>query len=79
MYIQILNHAVDRLIKKAPHVANSESEPLNYVYLSTQTEGYLPTDLIDLVSRAMHEAAIRSAKNNSSGSESKVCIIIEDF
>ncbi|EST09028.1 Peroxisome biogenesis factor 1, N-terminal [Kalmanozyma brasiliensis GHG001] len=34
---------------------------LNFVTLATQTEGYLPADLRDLVERATHQAAIRSA------------------
>ncbi|KAF8331356.1 P-loop containing nucleoside triphosphate hydrolase protein [Cantharellus anzutake] len=36
------------------------SQPLNYVALATETEGYSATDLRDLVSRAIHQAAIRS-------------------
>ncbi|KAF8588870.1 AAA-domain-containing protein [Ramaria rubella] len=36
--------------------------PLNFVSLATQTEGYLATDLSDLVSRALHQAMIRAAK-----------------
>jgi hypothetical protein len=39
--------------------------PLNYVSLATQTEGYLATDLHDLVSRAVHQATIRAAKEQS--------------
>ena len=38
--------------------------PLNYVSLATQTEGYLATDLRDLVSRAVHQATIRAAKTH---------------
>lgn len=34
---------------------------LNFVTLATQTEGYLPADLKDLVERATHQAAIRAA------------------
>ncbi|KAF8515366.1 AAA-domain-containing protein [Hysterangium stoloniferum] len=36
---------------------------LNYISLATQTEGYLATDLHDLVSRAVHQATIRAAKD----------------
>ncbi|KAF8531614.1 P-loop containing nucleoside triphosphate hydrolase protein [Gautieria morchelliformis] len=39
--------------------------PLNYVSLATQTEGYLATDLHDLVSRAAHQATSRAAKAQS--------------
>jgi peroxin-1 len=38
---------------------------LNYVSLATQTEGYLATDLHDLVSRAVHQATIRAAKGQA--------------
>lgn len=39
------------------------TQPLNYVALATQTEGYSATDLRDLVSRAVHQAAIRLLGN----------------
>ncbi|KAJ7923237.1 P-loop containing nucleoside triphosphate hydrolase protein [Mycena leptocephala] len=35
--------------------------PLNYAVLATQTEGYSATDLQDLVARAAHQVAVRSA------------------
>jgi peroxin-1 len=35
--------------------------PLNYTVLATQTEGYSATDLQDLVARAVHQVAVRSA------------------
>jgi len=38
---------------------------LNYVSFATQTEGYLATDLRDLVARAVHQATIRAAKEHS--------------
>lgn len=38
---------------------------LNYVSVATQTEGYLATDLHDLVSRAVHQATIRAAGEQS--------------
>ena len=40
---------------------DTSSSDLNFVTLATQTEGYLPADLKDLVERATHQAAIRSA------------------
>jgi len=40
------------------------TQPLNYVALATQTEGYSATDLRDLVSRAVHQAAIRLLGNS---------------
>lgn len=36
------------------------STPLNFTSIATQTEGYSVTDLEDLVSRAIHQAVIRS-------------------
>ena len=44
------------------------TQPLNYVALATQTEGYSATDLRDLVSRAVHQAAIRLLANGPGGS-----------
>lgn len=38
---------------------------INFTTLATLTEGYLPTDLNDLVSRAIHEAVIRCGKEDS--------------
>ena len=32
---------------------------LNFAVLASQTEGYLPTDLVDLVDRAIYAAAVR--------------------
>ncbi|EPQ26414.1 uncharacterized protein PFL1_06062 [Pseudozyma flocculosa PF-1] len=46
--------------------AGPESEgDLNFVTLATQTEGYLPADLKDLVERAVHQSAIRAAAAES--------------
>lgn len=46
----------------APDIKQDPDSPLNITALATQTEGYSATDLQDLVARAMHQAAIRSAK-----------------
>lgn len=43
-------------------LAEDPSQPLNYTALAMDTEGYLITDTKDLVSRAIHQAAIRVAK-----------------
>ncbi|KAH8109796.1 AAA-domain-containing protein [Phellopilus nigrolimitatus] len=48
------------------YLSQSEEDSLNFTSLATQTEGYLPTDLKDLVSRAVHEAVIRSGEKKSS-------------
>ncbi|SNX86268.1 probable PEX1 - peroxisomal assembly protein -peroxin [Melanopsichium pennsylvanicum] len=45
---------------------NKEVGSLNFVTLATQTEGYLPADLKDLVERATHQAAIRAANSSPS-------------
>lgn len=37
--------------------------PLNYTFLATQTEGYSPTDLQDLVSRALHQLTMRASND----------------
>ena len=44
---------------KAPELSIDPNDPIDYVLLSSQTEGFLPSDLRDLVSRAVHEAVIR--------------------
>lgn len=59
---QILAQNVRRRMEVAPELLQSKEVPLNYSALATQTEGYLPTDLNDLVSRAVHEARIRAGK-----------------
>lgn len=46
----------------APDIKQDPDSPLNFTALATQTEGYSATDLQDLVARAMHQAAIRSAE-----------------
>jgi len=43
----------------------NHKQSLNYVSIATNTEGYLATDLHDLVSRAIHQATIRAAKEKS--------------
>ncbi|EJC98437.1 AAA-domain-containing protein [Fomitiporia mediterranea MF3/22] len=58
----ILSQSVRRRTEVAPELTQSAENPINFTALATQTEGYLPTDLNDLVSRAVHEAAIRSNK-----------------
>lgn len=69
----ILAHLVREKVRKAAKVRDDASGAvqqvdgdaadgdLNYVTLATQTEGYLPADLRDLVERATHQSAIRAA------------------
>jgi len=52
-------------VRDKTQLATVRTENLNFVYLTTQTEGYLATDLHDLVSRALQFAIVR----NESGSE----------
>ncbi|CBQ68793.1 probable PEX1-peroxisomal assembly protein-peroxin [Sporisorium reilianum SRZ2] len=60
---EILDSLVGKKLKNANSAGGSEraASDLNFVTLATQTEGYLPADLRDLVERATHQAAIRSA------------------
>lgn len=62
--LQIIGAIVGSNLNSSSLQEDSE-QPLNYVSLATQTEGYLATDLQDLVSRAVHQATIRSAKEHS--------------
>ncbi|CAO1627600.1 unnamed protein product [Sympodiomycopsis kandeliae] len=51
--------------------ATLEADPsLNYIQLSSQTEGYLPADLVDLVDRAIYRAAVRASDTLPSKSSS---------
>lgn len=51
-------------------LSQDPTQPLNYVSLATQTEGYSATDLRDLVGRAVHQAAIRTLGGSSNPSVS---------
>ena len=53
----------------APDIKQDANSPLNFALLATQTEGYLATDLKDLVARAVHQAAITSTKKSAEGAE----------
>lgn len=56
-------------------VADREAK-LNYVALATETEGYMPTDLKDLVGRAVHQATIRCMRQKAESREiNQVCIV----
>ncbi|CAK5281813.1 unnamed protein product [Mycena citricolor] len=58
----ILAHLVQQRLASAPDLAIDSVSPPNYTAISTQTEGYSASDLLDLVSRAVHQVAIRSAQ-----------------
>ena len=55
----------------APNIKQNVQSPLNFAALATQTEGYSATDLQDLAARAVHQAAIRSTKNDREVTEVK--------
>ncbi|KAG8742324.1 Peroxisome biosynthesis protein pex1 [Ceratobasidium sp. 414] len=62
---------LSRIVKRrfATSDLRSDTEkPLNFVALATDTEGYSATDLQDLVGRAVHAAAMRSAADDLGGS-----------
>ncbi|KIJ51215.1 hypothetical protein M422DRAFT_223669 [Sphaerobolus stellatus SS14] len=60
----ILSSLVNTKLEQSSLQIDPEN-PLNYISLATTTEGYLATDLHDLVSRAIHQATIRAAKDKA--------------
>ena len=50
----------DRL-DSAKGLTQHPESPINFSALSTQTEGYTAADLKDLVTRAIHQVAIRAS------------------
>jgi peroxin-1 len=40
-----------------------QNSPINFIALSTQTEGYSASDLKDLVARAIHQVAMKTSSN----------------
>ncbi|KAL5524266.1 PEX1 [Sanghuangporus sanghuang] len=71
----ILAQQVRLRTELAAELRQSPEEPINFTFLATETEGYLPTDLNDLVSRAVHQATIRTTKARLKTRE----ILPEDF
>ncbi|TDL24400.1 AAA-domain-containing protein [Rickenella mellea] len=61
----ILTQAVQKKMSSAPGLVEDTDKPPSYTALATTTEGYSAADLIDLVSRALHQAAIRAVKKRS--------------
>jgi hypothetical protein len=49
-------------MSRASSLQHDTVRPVNAVALATETEGYSATDLRDLVARAVHQAAVRSAE-----------------
>lgn len=58
----MLTHLV-RTHTDVSDLSEDPTQPLNYTALAMETEGYLITDLKDLVARAVHQAAIRIAEH----------------
>ncbi|CAL1715282.1 unnamed protein product [Somion occarium] len=59
---EMLTHLV-RTHTDVSDLSEDPTQPLNYTALAMETEGYLITDLKDLVARAVHQAAIRIAEH----------------
>ncbi|KAG5651083.1 hypothetical protein H0H81_009955 [Sphagnurus paluster] len=59
----IIESIVQNRLNAAQDIEQDLETPLNYSALATQTEGYSATDLQDLVGRAIHQVAIRAAKD----------------
>lgn len=64
-----------QIVKDFPAVAGDSPDSINYVAISTKTEGYSLQDLQDLADRALHNAAIRTAKDP----EAKIHVQMSDF
>ena len=62
---QILARIVQDRLEIATDMQQSPDSPLNFAALATHTEGYSAVDLQDLVARAVHQVAIRSANEVS--------------
>ncbi|ELU42144.1 cell polarity protein [Rhizoctonia solani AG-1 IA] len=62
----IISRIVNRRLATSD-LSSDPAKPLNFVALATDTEGYSATDLQDLVGRAVHAAAVRTAADNASG------------
>ncbi|KAK7057474.1 putative peroxisomal biogenesis AAA ATPase pex1 [Favolaschia claudopus] len=58
---EILARIVHERMGVAREMQIDPDAPLNYAQIATQTEGYSATDLQDLVARAVHQVAVRSA------------------
>ncbi|KAG6837810.1 hypothetical protein H0H93_016178 [Arthromyces matolae] len=57
----IIKSITEERLASAQDIHLDSKSPLNYTDLATRTEGYSVIDLQDLVSRAVHEVAIRAA------------------
>ena len=71
---QILAQVVQRRLEAARNLEVDTQQPLNFVALATETDGYSATDLQDLVARAVHQAVVRSSGDNDKVKSSKSCL-----
>ena len=71
---QILAQVVQRRLEAARNLEVDTQQPLNFVALATETDGYSATDLQDLVARAVHQAVVRSSGDNDKVNFSKSCL-----
>ena len=71
---QILAQVMQRRLEAARNLEVEAKQPLNFVALATETEGYSATDLQDLVARAVHLAVVRSPGDNDKVKSSKSCL-----
>ncbi|PFH52085.1 hypothetical protein AMATHDRAFT_57931 [Amanita thiersii Skay4041] len=60
----ILTNIVQERLRVAQDIKEDPESLLNFTALAIQTEGYLAMDLRDLVTRALHQAAIRHANTS---------------
>ncbi|KAF5345345.1 hypothetical protein D9758_008461 [Tetrapyrgos nigripes] len=60
----ILTKIVNDRFAGSKDLRSDPDSPINFTYLSTQTEGYSATDLQDLVSRAVHQMTMRIMREN---------------
>ena len=58
-------------------ISATNSDDLDALKIVGQTDGYMPGDLVLLVSRAQGEGLIRTAKDHSAGTN--FCLLYEDF
>jgi hypothetical protein len=71
-FSQVLTLLVGKRVKDSQGLLTAPS--LNFGAVAATTEGYAPADLKDLVSRAVHRAAVRC-----SGHEGATTLALEDF
>ncbi|KAI0032780.1 AAA-domain-containing protein [Vararia minispora EC-137] len=76
---QILDLVLDTRLAAAEDLIFDPEHPPNIVALATETEGYSATDLQDFVARAIHQAAMRTAKHLDRDDTIQTTLSMEDF